>query len=147
MDDSLQIRLLFPKLRKRSGRLGGKGAPGSARAAVLNFLGHLEPSELRPLLELLLDPLSSSFTLPSGPDSIDDEGSSSQGRAESEVEARMDAENRLLPPQWWACHLGTRGPSWWLQAVDDVKMEAQLARRKIGFLNSCRSIKSPQFSS
>ncbi len=27
-------RLLHPKLRKRGGRLGGKGAPGSARVVV-----------------------------------------------------------------------------------------------------------------
>eukprot|EP00854_Cymbomonas_tetramitiformis_P016575 gene16575-19688_t len=32
------IRLLQPSLRRRTGRLGGRGAPGSARSAVLNFL-------------------------------------------------------------------------------------------------------------
>ena len=53
------VRLLWPKMRKRSGRLGGKGAPGSARAAILNFLAALPPGELRPLLVLFLAPLGS----------------------------------------------------------------------------------------
>ncbi|KAK9845304.1 hypothetical protein WJX81_002986 [Elliptochloris bilobata] len=51
------VRLLWPKMRKRSGRLGGKGAPGSARAAILNFLAALELPELRTLLVLFLAPL------------------------------------------------------------------------------------------
>ncbi len=51
------VRLLWPKMRKRSGRLGGKGAPGSARAAILNFFTALEPAELRPLLALFLAPI------------------------------------------------------------------------------------------
>lgn len=51
------VRLLWPKMRKRSGRLGGKGAPGSARAAILNFFTAAEPSELRPLLALFLAPV------------------------------------------------------------------------------------------
>lgn len=122
----LLVRLLFPKMRKRSGRLGGKGgwatgmagvearsecdefscvtssaacsctlplhptpcipphplahthpcptphppttagAPGSARAAILNFLASAEPHELRPLLELFLAPLSAAFVRPAG---------------------------------------------------------------------------------
>lgn len=52
------MRLLFPKLRKRSGRLAGRGALGSARAAILNFLAAAEPAELRPLLEAFLEPLA-----------------------------------------------------------------------------------------
>lgn len=58
---ALVVRLLWPKMRKRSGRLGGKGAPGSARAAILNFLSALEPAELRPLLVLFMSPLSAAF--------------------------------------------------------------------------------------
>ena len=54
-------RLLYPKLRKRSGRLGGKGAPGSARAAVLSFLAALDPAELGPVVELFLESLSGAF--------------------------------------------------------------------------------------
>ena len=55
------VRLLWPRMRKRSGRLGGKGAPGSARAAILNFFTALEPAELRPLLALLLAPIGSAI--------------------------------------------------------------------------------------
>ena len=62
----LLIRLLYPKMRKRSGRLGGKGAPGSARAAILNYLAALDPGELGPLLELFLEPLSGAFRDPGG---------------------------------------------------------------------------------
>lgn len=51
------VRLLWPKMRKRSGRLGGKGAPGSARVAILNFFTALEPAELRPLLAHFLAPI------------------------------------------------------------------------------------------
>ena len=51
------VPLLWPKMRKRSGRLGGKGAPGSARAAILNFFTALEPAELRPLLAYFLAPV------------------------------------------------------------------------------------------
>lgn len=58
--------MLFPKLRKRSGRLGGKGASGSARSAILNFLAALQPMELRPLLELFLEPISHVFVKPDG---------------------------------------------------------------------------------
>ena len=66
------VRLLWPKMRKRSGRLGGKGAPGSARAAILNFLTALEPPELRPLLVLFLSPLGSGLAAgdPAGPPAV-----------------------------------------------------------------------------
>jgi U3 small nucleolar RNA-associated protein 20 len=60
-------RLLFPKLRKRTGRLGGRGAPGSARAAILNFLAAAPPAESRPLLELFLEPLAGAFRQSAGP--------------------------------------------------------------------------------
>ncbi len=55
------VRLLWPKMRKRSGRLGGKGAPGSARAAILNFFTALEPAELRPLLAQFLAPVGAAI--------------------------------------------------------------------------------------
>lgn len=55
-------RILWPKMRKRSGRLGGKGAPGSARSAILNFLAAAKPHELAPLLYLFMEPLSSCFS-------------------------------------------------------------------------------------
>lgn len=59
----LLVRLLYPKMRKRSGRLGGKGAPGSARAAILNYLAALDSVELAPLVQLFLQPISSAFKL------------------------------------------------------------------------------------
>lgn len=57
----LLVRLLYPKMRKRSGRLGGKGAPGSARAAILNCLAALDSIELAPLVQLFLQPISAAF--------------------------------------------------------------------------------------
>lgn len=59
-------RLLFPKLRKRTGRLGGRGALGSARAAILNFFAAAPPAELSPLLQLFLEPLQGAFVPPPG---------------------------------------------------------------------------------
>lgn len=58
-------RVLWPKMRKRSGRLGGRGAPGSARAAVLNFLAAAQPQELTTLLLLVFQPISAAFEPPS----------------------------------------------------------------------------------
>jgi len=52
------VRVLWPKMRKRSGRLAGRGAPGSARAAILNFLAAAEAGDLAPLLHLFMQPLS-----------------------------------------------------------------------------------------
>lgn len=57
----LLVRLLYPKMRKRSGRLGGKGAPGSARAAILNYLAALDSIELAPLVQLFLQPISAAL--------------------------------------------------------------------------------------
>ena len=62
----LVIHLLWPRMRKRSGRLGGKGAPGSARAAILNTLGTLQPEELAPLVTLFLQPVAPAFESPRG---------------------------------------------------------------------------------
>lgn len=65
-------RLLFPKLRRRTGRLGGRGAPGSARAAILNFFAAAPPAELSPLLELFFAPLAGAFVQPKGSVAGDD---------------------------------------------------------------------------
>lgn len=55
------VRVLWPKMRKRSGRLGGKGAPGSARSAILNFLAAAAPQDLAALLLLSMQPLAECF--------------------------------------------------------------------------------------
>lgn len=52
------VHILWPKMRKRSGRLAGKGAPGSARSAILNFLAAAESQDLVSLLQLFMLPLS-----------------------------------------------------------------------------------------
>lgn len=43
---------------------------------------------------------------------------------------------RLIAPPWWSAHLGSQPLDWWLNTVDQVKLAAQPARRKIGFLNA-----------
>ncbi|GJP63639.1 hypothetical protein CLOP_g20705 [Closterium sp. NIES-67] len=55
------IRLLLPKLKKRSGQLAGKAAAGVQRTTVLAFLARLQPSELLPLFLLMLDPFRPAF--------------------------------------------------------------------------------------
>ncbi|CAI5484054.1 unnamed protein product, partial [Closterium sp. Yama58-4] len=50
------IRLLLPKLKKRSGQLAGKAAAGVQRGTVLTFLARLPPTELLPLFHLMLLP-------------------------------------------------------------------------------------------
>lgn len=104
----LLISLLFPRLRKRSGRLGGKGAPGSARAAILNALAQLSPSELTPLLELFLAPLAELFrrppSLPAAP--------AARRRPDRPV-----LDGRLLPESWWAPRLADGGATLWLDIV------------------------------
>lgn len=57
------MRLLHPHMRKRSGKLSGKGAPGSARSAILNYLAALEPLEFRHLLQLSLEPVAKAVLL------------------------------------------------------------------------------------
>lgn len=54
---AVAVRLLWPRMRRRSGRFGGKGAPGSTRAAILNALAALQAAELAPLLLLTVQPL------------------------------------------------------------------------------------------
>ena len=72
----LVVHLLWPKMRRRTGRLGGRGAPGSARAAILNALSALRPAELAPLLVLLLQPVGQAFVQPQG----DDDGQAAADR-------------------------------------------------------------------
>jgi U3 small nucleolar RNA-associated protein 20 len=128
-------------MSKRSGRLGGKGAPGSARAAVLNALAALHPPELIPLLELLLLPISGCFTVPQPSDSSNSTpaaaaaGAAAAGAVAAGAVAEMDA-CRLIPAPWWSKHLVNGDLSWWLSAVDRSKLAAQPLRRRQGFLNA-----------
>ena len=55
------VRILWPKMRRRTGRLGGKGAPGSARKAILNFLAAAQSEELQPLIQFFMQALSPAF--------------------------------------------------------------------------------------
>lgn len=128
------VRLLWPKMRKRSGRLGGKGAPGSARAAILNFLTALEPPELRPLLVLFLSPLVSGFAAaaPAGPPAVAG-GASDRGTLAPNAAVEADA---LFAEPWWAAHLGREGGGWWLAAADSAALAALPSRQRVGFLNA-----------
>ena len=60
----LLIRLLWPKMRKRSGRLAGKGASGSARTAIFLYLAGLDTHELVPFIGLMIAPVLEHFTVP-----------------------------------------------------------------------------------
>jgi len=54
----LIIRLLTPALRKRHGRVAGKGTPGAMRAAAINFLGGMDTAELTPLFRTLFQAMA-----------------------------------------------------------------------------------------
>lgn len=124
----LLIRVLFPKMRKRTGRLGGRGAPGSARAAVLNFLAGLEPLELAPLLELLLQPMAAVFRV--GPTAL-------VGLPE---ELALYRQLALVPPEPWALALPALGGDQWLHFVDPTALAALEHRRRVGFLNALEDL-------
>ncbi|KAL4434124.1 hypothetical protein ABPG75_000565 [Micractinium tetrahymenae] len=129
----LLIRLLYPKMRKRSGRLGGKGAPGSARAAILNFLAAAEPGELRPLLELFLAPLSAAFVRPPV--------GSEEERALGRLMAEDDPDrHRLIEGPWWGACLGRQPGAWWLAHIDAAALNAEPLRRRVGYLNTLEDL-------
>ena len=159
------VRLLWPKMRKRSGRLAGKGAPGSARSAVLNFLAAAESSELAPLLYLSIQPLSSAFrqsgkdiaTVSTSPDRY----LASPGfqcpcvtflallwRSRFIVElgwlqghlacpsSQPSLWRSLFEEPWWAARVGKESIAWWLGVID-TDAAAQLPLTvKLGFLNA-----------
>jgi U3 small nucleolar RNA-associated protein 20 len=130
----LLTMVLYPKLAKRSGRLRGRGAPGSARAAVLNALAALQPAELTPLLELLLMPISSAFKQPGQ----DEAAEAAAAAVDAEAAATLQEINscRLIPAPWWSNHLVNSSLDWWLTAVDRSALAAQPLRRRQGFLNA-----------
>jgi U3 small nucleolar RNA-associated protein 20 len=108
------------------------GAPGSARAAILNFLAAAEPPELRPLLELFLAPLSPAFVRPAGP------------RGEAELAALVGGDDadahRLLEGPWWGRCLGRQPGAWWLAHVDAAALNGQPLRRRVGYLNALEDL-------
>ena len=112
----------------------------------------LPPKQIRPLLELFLEPLGPSFCLPgsgSGSASRSDGSDPAEWAASEAASTQAQAEllaSRVLPPPWWASHLGTRPPSWWLAAVDGAALDAQPGRRKVGFLNACEWVGGVQES-
>ena len=115
----LLVRLLFPKMRKRSGRLAGKGAPGSARVAILNFLAACESSELCWLIELFLSPLSSAF---------------------KQKVYEMAPCNGSSSASWWTPFLDKAPGSYWLDVVNADALNKQPLRRRIGYLNTLEDL-------
>ena len=61
---AVAVRVLWPRMRRRSGRFSGHGAPGSSRAAILNALTALQPPELATLLLLNVQPLGAALLPP-----------------------------------------------------------------------------------
>lgn len=108
------------------------GAPGSARAAILNFLAAAEPAELRPLLELFLTPLSSAFVRPAG----------EEGQAMlAQLVAQDDPDaHRLIEGPWWGRCLGRQPGSWWLAHINATELNAEPLRRRIGYLNTLEDL-------
>ncbi|CAG9460436.1 unnamed protein product [Pedinophyceae sp. YPF-701] len=123
-------RLLFARMRKRSGRLGGRGAPGSARSAILNFLGALDPSELAPLIELFLKPVSAMFARPAP--------ACSAHKDQDTPPWPRDA--LLVEPTWWFDHLGREDAHWWLAAVSAPRAAKLPHRRRVGLINALDDI-------
>ncbi|KAL0035339.1 hypothetical protein WJX77_001780 [Trebouxia sp. C0004] len=123
----LLVRLLYPKMRKRSGRLGGKGAPGSARSAILNYLAALDPAELAPLVQLFLQPISKAFQR-------QDQGE------ESRPAAALSSSDRLFPVPWWGPHLGQHDGSWWLTTLDPAVLHSMPSRQRLGVLNAAHDL-------
>ena len=122
------IALLYPKMRKRSGRLGGKGAPGSARAAILNFLSAANPEELRPLIELFLQPLDPVFVSPR-----DDRNDARIYHGKPSIYC---SGLGLSGTSWWRRSLGDRSGEAWLSSIDVDALHSQPLRRRIGYLNA-----------
>ncbi len=137
------IACLFPRMRKRNGRLGGKGmyihscntltfetlcqhyyvcagAPGSARVAILNFLSGAEPSELSALLELFLLPLSPCFIR------LD----------ETESPKKKLYLSCCDEDLWWAVKLDTMQGEYWMEHIDVQSLANQPMKRHLGYLNA-----------
>ena len=106
----LVARLLWPKMRRRSGRLGGRGAPGSARAACLNFLASAAPGEAGHAVSLFVAPLAPFLLV-----EPDAKGSSAS--------SPVPISGGLFEQPWWSRELvhGERGAGWWLEAASGLR--------------------------
>lgn len=122
-------RVLFAKIRKRTGRLAGRGSVGSARTSILNYLAGLEPEELRTLFELFLEPLAEIFVLPSA-------ATESRGRDVMMQEQEEGTRTQLVPVPWWSAALPLEKAGWWLRAVDLRRLTQAPQRRRVGFLHA-----------
>ncbi|KAI8107974.1 hypothetical protein M9434_006006 [Picochlorum sp. BPE23] len=121
----LLIAMLFPRMRKRNGRLGGKGAPGSARVAILNFLSGAEPEELSALLELFLLPLSPCFAVTTV--------------APGASDGRLYLSSRRVDMAW-STYLGKMPGEYWMKHIDLQMLEDQPINRHIGYLNAIHDL-------
>ena len=113
-------RLLFSKMRKRTGRLGGRGAAGSARSAILNFLAAAPPHELTTLVELFLSPLAPA--LPREREALADAAAAEAADTPFAPFPDASSDTALVPGHWWAPALLTRPLSWWLAAFDPTPL-------------------------
>ena len=117
---ALLARLLWPKMRRRSGRLGGKGAPGSARAACISFLAAADPGEAHHLAALFIAPLAPALKPPGG----------------EEPPHAVPTDDGLFAVAWWEAALAAdRGVAWWLAAARPAAVAALPLRVRLGFAN------------
>ena len=121
------IAALFPRLRKRNGRLGGKGAPGSARAAILNFLSAAHPTELGALLELFLLPMADCFLV--------EQNSPEEPTERTEPIKGCEPRIYLADTATSLPRLDEAGCDW-LVRIDVRFLGAQPTNRHVGYLNA-----------
>ncbi|KAG0630923.1 hypothetical protein M758_1G214100 [Ceratodon purpureus] len=105
------LRILYPKIMKRSGKFAGKVGAGVQRNSVLQFLAQLETAELAPLFSLLLKPLQTSFS-----------------------EAALEVCEGSTP-KWEAAILKGEVTSKFIDWVDVGALAALQYKRKMGFLH------------
>ncbi|KAK9843296.1 hypothetical protein WJX74_009992 [Apatococcus lobatus] len=118
------VHLLWPRLRKRSGKQAKKGGAGSGRTAVLHFLAGMEPAELRHLVQLVLQPVSGALRGGSPED------------VTTQASHITESEPRLFDEPWWSSHLGREDGSWWLAALEPELTQKVPLRARQGFVNA-----------
>eukprot|EP00897_Mesotaenium_endlicherianum_P002352 jgi/Mesen1/2144/ME000152S01235 len=125
------LRILLPKIMKRSGKLAGKAAAGVHRTAVLSFLGHLDASELAPFFALLLSPLSAAFAHPPPPYLS---GSSSAGAGQpSYASCPSDEEG-------WQAALREGTNAQFVEFIDPEALWKVPHKRKMGFMHMAKDL-------